>query len=178
MGQVESSFESQLLLYPTDSDQPSATVSLGSSAVLNLEYEQNYIWVLTDDSLHILSADSSSHAVYSFGRSYLKGCRLGGDGFALLLLGHYRAGAATQAAVVGPDGSLLADLELRDQILAYDAAGSRFALLTGDELTLYSPDGQVLSALNDPQGAKYMALSSDGFALLANQQEAWFYLPN
>lgn len=178
MGQVESSFESQLLLYPTDSDQPSATVSLGSSAVLDLEYEQNYIWVLTDDSLHILSADVSSHGVYSFGRSYLKGCRLGGDGFALLLLGHYRAGAATQAAVVGPDGSLLADLELRDQILAYDAAGSRFALLTGDELTLYSPDGQVLSALNDPQGAKYMALSSDGFALLANQQEAWFYLPN
>ena len=79
---------------------------------------------------------------------------------------------------MGPDGSLLADLELRDQILAYDAAGIRFALLTGDELTLYSPDGQVLSALNDPQGAKYMALSSDGFALLANQQEAWFYLPN
>ena len=178
MGQSQASFESQLLLYPTDSDQPSATVSLGSSAVLDLEYEQNYIWVLTDDSLHILAADGSSDTVYSFGRSYLKGCRLGGDGFALLLLGHYRAGAATQAVVVGPDGALRADLDLRDQVLAFAAAGSGFALLTGDALTLYSADGQVTSVLNDTQGAKYMALSPDGFALLASQQEAWLYLPN
>ena len=63
-------------------------------------------------------------------------------------------------------------------MLDYDAAGSGFALLTGDALTIYSQTGELRSALNDTQGARYTALSPDGFALLATQQEAWFYLPN
>lgn len=178
MGQAEGSFLSQLLIYPTDASQPSATVSLGSETVLELEYEQEHIWVLTDSGVHILTADGSSDTACSFGRSYLKGFSFGGDGFALLLLGRYRAGAATQAVAIGPDGAALADLELRDQVLDYDAAGSGFALLTGDALTIYSQTGELRSALNDTQGARYTALSPDGFALLATQQEAWFYLPN
>ena len=146
--------------------------------MLELEYEQEHIWVLTDSGVHILTADGSSGTACSFGRSYLKGFSFGGDGFALLLLGRYRAGAATQAVAIGPDGAALADLELRDQVLDYDAAGSGFALLTGDALTIYSQTGELRSALNDTQGARYTALSPDGFALLATQQEAWFYLPN
>lgn len=178
IGQSQAAFESQLLLYPTDQTEPSARVSLGSCVVLDLFYGQDRIWVLTDDSLHILSEDGSSDAVYSFGRSYLKGCRLGEDGFALLLLGPYRAGAATQAVTVGPDGSVMAQVDLQEQIIAFDAAGSSFALLTKNALTLYSSQGQVLSTLNEVQNAKYLALSPDGFALLADQQKAWLYLPN
>lgn len=178
MGQAEGSFLSQLLIYPTDASQPSATVSLGGETVLELEYEQDRIWALTDSGLHIVSADGSSHEVYSFGRSYLKGFSFGGDGFALLLLGRYRAGTATQAVTIGPDGAVSADLELWDQVLDYSAAGSGFALLASDELTIYSQTGELRSALNDTQGARYTALSPDGFALLATQQEAWFYLPN
>ena len=93
-------------------------------------------------------------------------------------MGRYRAGTATQALAVGPDGNVLAELELRGQVLDYDAAGSDFALLTGDALTIYGRTGELRSALNDTQGARYTALSPDGFALLATQQEAWFYLPN
>lgn len=178
MGQAEGAFLSQLLIYPTNGDLPSATLSLGSETVLELEYEQEHIWVLTDSGVHILAADGSSDAFYSLGRSYLKGFTFGGDGFALLLLGRYRAGTAAQAVAVGPDGAVLAELELRDQVLDYDAAGDGFALLTGDTLTICSRTGEPRSALNDTQGARYTALSPDGFALLASQQEAWFYLPN
>lgn len=178
IGQSQAAFESQLLVYPTDQTEPSARISLGNSVVLDLAYQHNRIWVLTDDSLHILSEDGTSDAVYSFGRSYLKGCRLNGDGFALLLLGRYRAGAATQAVTVGPDGSVLSTLDLQEQIIAFDAAGSSFALLTKNALTLYSAQGQPLSTLDEVNNAKYMALSPDGFALLADQQKAWLYLPN
>lgn len=92
IGQENGSFFSQLLLYPVDSIEPSATLSLGNLAVLDLDYEAEQLWVLGEDRLLSVAADGSDYETYSFGRSYLKGCHLGGDGFAVLLLGRYQAG--------------------------------------------------------------------------------------
>ena len=46
IGQENGSFFSQLLLYPVDSSEPSATLSLGNLAVLDLDYEAEQLWVL------------------------------------------------------------------------------------------------------------------------------------
>lgn len=177
MSQTAGTFESQLILYSMDSKEPKATVSLGDIAVLDLEFETNRIWVVGEDTLLILSADGSTTTTYPFGRYYLKGCSLGGEDFGLLLLGRYRAGAATQALVINPDGSTHATLDLSSQVLSFDAAGRYFSLLTGDGLTIYSTDGAVSSALENTQNARYTALSPNGTALLADQQEAWLFIP-
>jgi len=177
MGQSGGTFTSQVSFYPIGQEEPTSSVDLGGTAVLDLDFEQERLWVLGEDKLLIVPLDGTEKKSYSFGRSYLKGCDLGGDGFALLLLGRYRAGSAEQALTIAGDGSLTAALSLSGQTLDYAAAGEYCSLLTGSKLTLYDRQFTSRAVLADTQGARYTALSPNGSALLATDQQAWLYIP-
>jgi len=177
MGQEGGVFQSEVLLYPVDQKEPSARVSLDGCTVLDLDYEADAIWVLGEDRLMTLSLPDLDVRSYSFGRSYLKDCDFGGDGFALLLLGRYRAGNADQAVTVGKDAVLLSDLELAVPVLDCDSAGGYFSLLTGSELSVYTPQGAPYATLDGTQGARHTALTANGTALLSDTQRAWLYIP-
>ena len=178
IGQENGSFFSQLLLYPVDSIEPSATLSLGNLAVLDLDYEAEQLWVLGEDRLLSVAADGSDYETYSFGRSYLKGCHLGGDGFAVLLLGRYQAGGAEQVLTIDPQCQLIAQAPLRGQVLSFSAAGRYLSLLTGSGLEIYTRDMSLYRALEDTQDARFTALSPNVSALLADSQQAWLYIPS
>ena len=62
-------------------------------------------------------------------------------------------------------------------MLDYAASGNHCALLSGSRLTLYNQELDVQATLDNPQGARYMDLAPNGSALLANDQQAWLYLP-
>lgn len=178
VGQEGGSFFSQLLLYPVNSQQPSATLSLGSIAVLDLDYERQQLWVLAEDRLLCVAADGSGYQTYSFGRSYLKGCHFGGEGFALVLLSRYQAGNADQALTIGPDCQVVAGADLRAQVLSFSAAGRYLALLTGARLDIYTQDMTLYHTSESTQDARHAALSANGSALLADSQKAWLYIPS
>ena len=78
---------------------------------------------------------------------------------------------------MGPDGLAVQTLELTRPVLDLSAAGSYCALLTGSDLTIYTRDLALYSALDDPQGARLVDLAADGSALLADSQRAWLFLP-
>ncbi|MGI5963722.1 MAG: DUF5711 family protein [Lawsonibacter sp.] len=178
MNQGEGAFQSQVLFYPVNQKEPNAQISLGSMAVLDLDYEDKVLWVLGEDRLVTIPPDGKEMKTYTFGRSYLKGCDLGGNGFALLLLGRYRAGAASQVLTIGEDGSVLATLDLSAQVLDYDCAGTYCSLLTGQSLNIYSKELQPYAALSPTLGARYAAQGTDGSALLADAQQAWLFIPD
>lgn len=176
MGQSGGAFQSEIRFYPMEKE-PSATVSLGNLAVLDLDYESGLLWALGEDQLVLVGEDGAIKGRYSFGQSYLKGCALGGEGFALLLLSRYQAGSASQAVVVGPEGEQLAALDLRSSVLDFAASGRYLSLLTGDALSIYTWDLTRYAGLDSTQNARYTALSPSGAALLASNQQAWLYLP-
>ena len=178
LGQSGGSYESQVRFYPVDQKDPSAVVSLGNLVPLDLDYENGALWVLGEDEVVIVSPNGKETATYSLGGNYLKGCDLGGDGFAVLLLGRYRAGSANQIVTVDSNGEEIATQSLTSSVLSFDAAGRYFSLLTGDTLTIYTSDMTTYSILEHTQNARYTALSSSGAAVLANAQQAWLYLPN
>lgn len=178
MDQEAGVFQSKVLFYPVDKEEPSAQASLDGATVLDLDYEAGRLWVLGEDCLMTVSDDGQNVSSYSFGRSYLKGCSLGGDGFALLLLGSYRAGSANQAVTVDESGQVIAQLPLSGQVLDFDSAGNYCSLLSGSVLTIYTPDFREYAALDSTQGARYTELSSNGSALLADSQQAWLYIPS
>ena len=175
--QEEGQFQSQVRFYPVGQKEPSAVVLLGSCMVLELDYEDGLLWVLGEDRLLTVAPDGSKTDVFPFGRTYLKGCDFGGDGFALLLLGDYRAGSASRALVIGPDCTSSAGLNLNGQVLSFDSAGNYFCLLTGNALTIYTPELEVYTSLNSTQGARYCAMAANGSALLADSQKAWLFIP-
>lgn len=177
LGQTEGRFESRLLIYRLDSEEPEQEILLGNAAPLDLDYEEHRIWILGEDEIQSVSTQNWEVSTCSFGRSYLKGCSLGGDGFALVLLGRYRAGSADQTIVVDPDGEIRASMELRGQILDVDAAGKYVCLLGGGEMNLYTSDLEPYRELGETQGARYIALAENGSALLADRQQAWMYIP-
>lgn len=171
------SFRSRVLFYQVNQKEPSLEVSLGGSSVLDMRYTDSGLWVLGESSLMIVSPKDGSVQTYSFGRSYLKGCDLSGDGFALVLLGRYRAGSADQAVTVNAQGEQQAVLGLGGQVLDFSAGGSYCALLTGTGLNVYSPDMEQASSMQSTLGARRVDMGADGTAVLADSQRAWLYIP-
>ncbi len=177
MGQTGGDFFSRLLLYPVDQEEPSVQIDLGSIVVLDLDYEEDLLWILGEDRLIAASPDGQDVRIYPFGTSYLKGCSLGGDGFAMLLTGRYRSGDADQVLIVDGSGQAVQSIQLTSQVLDYAAAGGHCALLTGSRLTLLDRDLSPAATLENLQSARKVALSGNGSALLANDQQAWLFIP-
>ncbi len=177
MGQENGDFFSRLLLYPLDQTEPSLQVELGELTVLDLDYEEGLLWVLGEDRLLTIPTDGTEMSTYSLTPNYLKGCSLEGDGFALLLTGPYRAGGAAQATVVDSSAQAVRSVPLAGQVLDYAAAGEYFALLSGSRLTIYTQEADLYAALDNPQAARHVDLAPNGYALLADEQQAWLYIP-
>lgn len=177
MGQENGDFFSRLLLYPLDQTEPSLRVELGALTVLDLDYEEGLLWVLGEDRLLTIPTDGGETGAYSLTPGYLKGCSLEGDGFALLLTGPYRAGAAAQAVIVDSSAQPVRSIPLAGQVLDYAAAGEYFSLLSGSRLTIYNRETDPYAVLDNPQAARHVDLAPNGSALLADGQQAWLYIP-
>lgn len=179
IGQQSGSFFSRLLLYRVNQKEPFAQIDLGGLTVLDMDFDENLIWLVGEDRLLTVSLMPEGETVqsYYFSPNYLKGCSLGGDGFALLLMGRYRSGSATQALRVDGSAQAVQSIPLTGQVLDYAAAGEYCALLTGSRLALYNGSMEQFSDVENTQAARKVALSPNGSAVLANDQQAWLYIP-
>mgnify|MGYP001107404974 CR=1 FL=1 len=177
MGQEEGSFFSRLLLFRVNQTEPFAQVDLGSLTVLDLEYEGGFLWILGEDRLLIVDPQKAEAQSYTFAPNYLKGCSLDGDGFALLLTGRYRSGSAEQALVVDSSAQVVQAIALTGQVLDYAAAGEYCALLTGSQLSVYNTSLEFVAGVENSRAARRVDLNTNGSALLANDQQAWLYIP-
>lgn len=170
-------FHSKVLFYPVNRTEPSAQLDLGNLVVLDMDFEDNRLWLLCDGQLLTTDSSGSNVTSYSFGHRYLKGYHLDGDGFALLLFSGYSTGNADEAVTLDSQCTQLARLDLSGQILDFDCAGTYAALLTGSELTIYDRMLAPYAHLGDAQSARYVGLRDDGSAALANRQQCWLYVP-
>ena len=179
IGQEGGAFFSRLLLYHVNQEEPFAQLELGSLSVLDMDFDEDLIWLVGEDRLLTVSLSSEGETLqtYYISPNYLKGCSLGGDGFALVLTGRYRSGNADQAIIVDSTARAVQVLPLSNQILDYAAAGSYCALLTGTRLNIYDSTLTPYSSLDNVLAARRLDLAPNGSALLANGQQAWLYIP-
>ena len=179
IGQENGAFFSRLLLYSVDKTEPFAQLDLGGMTVLDMDFDLGVVWLVGEDRLLTVSLTPEGETVQTcfFSPSYLKGCSLGGDGFAFLLMGRYRSGSADQALLVDSSAQVVQSIALTGQVLDYAAAGEYCALLTGSRLNLYDNELVLNSSLNNTLAARRLDLAPDGSALLANDQQAWLYIP-
>ena len=173
------SFFSRLLLYQVNQQEPFAQVDLGSLTVLDMDFDEGVVWLLGEDRLLTVSLLPEGQQVqtYYISPNYLKGCSLGGDGFAFLLVGRYRSGGATQALRIDSSAQAVQSIPLNSQVLDYAAAGDTCALLSGSQLSLYNAKLEQFADVGNTQAARKVALSANGSAVLANDQYAWLYIP-
>lgn len=180
VGQEEGAFNSTLSLYTLNTGdsgnfQPNLTCSLGSSVVLETRHTISHIWSMGDNGLTITDHESNSTSV-DWNDMHLKRYSLAGDDFALALLAKYRAGSQGELWVISEDGTHQS-LEIDQQVLSISAAGQYIAVLTGNQLTIYTKDLQPYATLDSTQGARKVLLLEDGSAILISADSASFYVP-
>lgn len=183
MGQGGAGFESRLSFYRMDQFRdgeapvPDAACSLGNTVVLDLAESASGYWALGDSSLTAAGRDGAA-GVYEYDGRYLKEYSLGGDDFAALVLGKYRAGTVAELVVVDPSGVASASLSLNEQLLSLSAAGRYIAVLTADRLDIYTSDLTLYDTLDGVQGARKVLMRSDGSAILIANDTARLYIPS
>jgi hypothetical protein len=178
ISQTEGTFRSTVLFYSTNATEPFATVELDSFTLLDMDFDSDGLWLLGNSSLVILSPKGEVRGEYPFDPDFLKGYTMEGDGFVSLLLGKYRAGSARALVTVDRDGVVIAQQELNTQVLSMSASGRYLAVLSGQELNIYTSDLSLYNTLYDTQSARHAAVYNDASVLLADSQEAWLYIPS
>lgn len=178
VGQSNNTFESTLALYDRAGDEAFAQCSLGNNAILDLSCSGGVFWALGETGLSIVSTDGAANLTCDYGGAYLKDYSLGGDGYAALLLGKYRAGSSTTLTTVDTKGETIATLDLEDQILDLATSGRYVAVLTASSLTIYTKDLQVYETIDNTMGARNVVLRSDGTAYLASGETAQLCIPD
>ena len=179
VGQAGGAFASKLELYTMDyasgGYQPDVSCSLGGGVVLDMRHTASAVWTVGDQGLAVTGRDGQSAQADWSGR-YLRRYTLNGDGFALALLGRYRAGSQVELWVVDAKGQHRT-MELNEQVMSIAAAGRYFAVLTSDRLDIYTDDLELYSSLKGTRGARTVLLMPDGSAILVSAEGAGFYVP-
>ena len=180
VGQKDGVFDSTLSLYTLNTGdsgdfQPDLTCDLGTTVILETLHTADLVWSMGDKGLAITDHEGTTSWV-NWSKMYLKQYDLTGDDFALALLGKYRAGSQGELRVISPDGTYQS-LELDQQVLSISASGRYFAVLTANQLDIYTSDMQLYATLTGTQGARQVHLMKDGSAILISAQSASFYVP-
>lgn len=182
IGQGDAGFQSRFSLYALDrtEEQTEADASclLGSMVVLDFQESSAGFWALGDSGVALAGKDGAPAGSYDFGGRYLKEFSLGGDDFAVALLGKYRAGTLSDLVVIDAAGTAGVSVPMNEQVLSLSAAGRYIAVLTADRLDIYTSDMTLYSSVEGIQGARKVLMRSDGTALLIASDTARLYVPN
>ena len=102
---------------------------------------------------------------------------LEGGGFAALLLNRYQSGSVGRLQTIGPDGAVIATLEVTQVVMDLTAAGRYLAVLYTDSLVIYNQDLQIYASLQGTDFATGVLVQEDGSALLLSADNATIFLP-
>lgn len=181
-GQSDGSYDSQISFYSlprsAEDNSPDAVYDLGSDVILQLNWSEGPLRVLSETALTYVNTDGTVQGSYPFGLRHLKGFSLAGANNSTLLLGKHRAGTEADLVTVDLSGAETATLPVEQQILSLSAAGRYLSVLTVDGLTIYSDDLEPYHLLDDPMGARQVLQRPDGTVILISSEWARLHLPD
>ena len=177
LGEADGVFANRLVTYRITGTEPVDHVDLSGGAVYDVGTVGRRFCAVAEDSLYFLSAEGALQETFDFGGDSLRRCVLSGDGYAALLLGHYKSGSRCRLVTVNDSGKELASVEVNGDVVDLSAAGRYVAVLFSDHLTLYDKTLQELATLDDVSTVRQVMVRSDGSAVLAGLTEASLYLP-
>lgn len=177
LGQKEGMFQTSVVLYPLDAEEPSGSYTISDGLVLDLGTVNGMLTTVSDTQLTFASEKGEVKSTYSYGGSYLREYDLGGSDFVPLLLNRYKAGSVGRLVTVNSSGEEIASLDVNDEVFNISAAGRYVAVLYADRLVIYTRELQEYAILMDTSSARDVLVRSDGSALLIESEEATLFLP-
>lgn len=175
--QENATFVSTVLIYKTNATEEEAACKIADGLVLDLAASGDTLAAVTDRSLVFISDNGSVTGSYDYAGKFLRGYSLGGDGYAAILLNHYKSGSAATLATVNEKGEVMGELSLDEEVLSVSAAGRYVAVLYADRLVIYTSALAEYATLENVDYAKAALMRSDGSAMVAGASQAALYLP-
>jgi len=177
IGQDGSSFRSTLKYHNMGVEEPFATAELYNNVVLDLKVQGDTLWALGENQISAYSANAALLGSYDYTNGYLKQYSLSGDGYATLLIGTYRAGSLGNLVMVSASGEVLGMEGISEQVLSLSSAGRYTALLTYDQVSLFTAGFVPYGDSSRTVSAQRVLMHDDGSALLLSGKNASIYLP-
>ena len=192
LGQEDGVFVSNVVLYRLDADgmsventedgkkitvEPVADYDVSNGLVMGIAQQGKQIAAVADTCLTFADLTGEITATVSYGNDFLRGYTLDGDGFAALLLNRYQAGSVGRLQTIGPDGAVIAELDVNQEVMDISAAGRYLAVLYADSLVIYNQDLQVYASLQGTDFATGVLVRENGSALLLSAENASVFLP-
>ena len=177
LGEADGAFANRLVTYRLNSTEPSSRVDLSGGVIYDVAPVGKHFCAVAEDALYLLSADGELQQTWSFEGDALRRCDMGGDGYAALLLGHYKSGSQCRLVTVNEDGKVLGQLEVDGDVVDLSVSGRYLAVLFSDHMTVYDKTLQELATLNDVSTVRQTIVRDDGSAVLAGLTSASLYLP-
>ena len=177
LGQEDSVFVSNVVLYELDEEEPAADYDVSDGLAAALGELDGEIVTVADTCLTMASRAGEITAVYPYGGAYLREFDIGGDGFAALLLNRYKSGGLGRLVTVSPAGEEIASIDVNREILGISAAGGYLAVLYMDSAVIYTEELEVYASTEETDYARDVLMRPDGSALLLASESARLFLP-
>lgn len=182
-GEEDNLFHCALARYPIATldlkdPTPSATWSLGNRLPLDVVWDDGGIRVMAEYAAMAADENFQETGTADWSDRYLKRYSLGCSDTFVVLTGKYQAGSQTTLEFFDRSCALLGSLESSRPILDISAAGKYIAVLTAQQLDIYTRDLTLYSTVENTASASHVVLLEDGSAFLTTQDTAWLQLPN
>lgn len=182
-GQQEHLFNCTLARYTiSDLDlndpTPSATWSLGNRLPLDVVWDAGGIRVMAEYAAMAADGNLQETGATDWSDRFLKRYSLGCSDAFVILTGKYQAGSQTSLELLDRSCAPLGSLDSGRPILDISAAGKYIAVLTAQQLDIYTRDLTLYSTAENTSSASHVVLLEDGSAFLTTQDTAWLQLPN
>ena len=175
--QENATFVSSVVIYKTNATEETAACKISDGLVLDLASDGSTATAVTDRSVVFVDDNGSISGTYDYEEKFLRGYSLDGDGYATVLLNHYKSGSMATLVTVDKSGKVLGSLDINEEVLSVSAAGRYVAVLYADHLSVYTSSLAEYSVLEGVDYAKAALVRADGSVMVAGASQAALYIP-
>lgn len=169
---------SRIVTFGFDSETERGSYIAEEQLVFDIEYlTDNRICALSETTMTILNSELKLEAEYHYNGEYLKDYSLSGDGFALFLLGKYKAGEKGRLISVSSEGKELGSIDVDGELLSISAEGKYLVVVYSDKTVVYTPSFKIYGELTDSSGIKSAVMCRDGTAIIISGYGAAVFEP-
>ncbi len=177
LGVTNGVYESSILFFDTQKEEPLSETVLGNDLILDVELIGSTACAIGENAIYFVSRDGEIRGVYDISGYILQDYALGGDGFLALRVNKNKAGAPEEILTVDLSGQELGSLTLSGEALSISACGKYLAVLEEDSMTVYTAGLSAYAQTERVGSAMRVLMREDGTALLLEPTAGHLYIP-
>lgn len=177
ISQRSGTFSSIVSLYHSGEGDLLASTVLEDQFILEVNWQGDHIWLQGSDSITVLNQDCDILGSWSEPNQYLQGYALNGEDYAVEVTSWYKAGGSGEILLIDANGDAFCSKAISGEVLSVSAVGRYIAVLTAENLTIYTSNDLEVYAQVDNNGSKRAIIHSDGATMMIGADSTWLYVP-